>query len=55
MVLREREIGRIQNGACDGPASGPVERMIGDSVLAKDWSADVLQTAGQISPEVGLC
>ena len=29
------------------PASG----MYGDSVLAKDWSAGVLQTAGQISPE----
>ena len=31
------------------PASGPVERMIRDLVLAKDWSAGVLQTAGQIS------
>ena len=29
------------------PASGPVERMTGDSVLANDWSAEirVLQTA----------
>ena len=29
------------------PALGPVERMVGDSVLADDWSvAGVLQTAG---------
>ena len=33
------------------PALGPVDWMIGDSVpsLANDWSAGVLQTAGQIS------
>ena len=33
------------------PASGPVERMIGDSVRANGWSAGVVQTAGQICPE----